>query len=406
MRKDPTMSVLPDIRICDQFWAPHIRTVREVTIPYQWEALNDRVPDAEPSHVIRNLRITAGLETGEFQGFVFQDSDLYKWLEAASLSLGENPDPLLDATVDEVIDLIEKAQRPDGYLNTYFSIKDKDGRWTNLLEAHELYSAGHFIEAAVAHAEATGKQRALLIACRLADHIDGVFGTGPGQLRGYDGHPEIELALVSLFRATGNRRYLNLATYFLDQRGREPYFFEQEWEKRGRTTLWNQARTLNPRSYRPYNQSHLQPRDQRIAVGHAVRLLYLMTGMAEVARENRDEGLLTACRALWRNIVTRQMYVTGGVGSSAKGESFTFDYDLPNDTIYAETCASVALVFFARAMLACEPRGEYGDVMERALYNLIVGSMSADGTRFFYVNPLEVWPEASDKGAQGEALRQ
>jgi hypothetical protein len=387
----------PRVNITDTFWGPRIRTVRDVTIPYQWEALNDRVPGAEPSGAIRNFRIAAGLESGEFHGFVFQDSDLHKWMEAAAFSLQGTPDPALESTIDELVELIEKAQLPDGYLDTWFTIKDKGGRWTNLLEAHELYAAGHFIEAAVAYAEATGKDRALRIACRLADHIDTVFGHGPGQLRGYDGHPEIELALVRLARFTGNRRHLALAAYFLDERGREPYFFEQEWEKRGRTTLWDRVHPVNPRDDRSYNQSHQRPRDQRVAVGHSVRLLYLMTGMAEVARENEDEGLLTACRELWQNIVSRQMYITGGVGSSAKGESFSFDFDLPNDTVYAETCASVALVFLARSLLAIEPRAEYGDVMERALYNLIAGSMAADGTRFFYVNPLEVWPEASVK---------
>ena len=211
------------VRIRDSFWSKYQALVREKALPYQWEALNDRVPGAEPSHAIKNLRIAAGREEGEFYGFVFQDSDLGKWLETLSYSLMAHPDPGLEGEADEVIDLLESAQAPDGYLNSYFTVKEPGKRFTNLQEAHELYCAGHLIEAAVAYFRATGKRKLLSIACRFADLIDRSLGPEPEKLRGYCGHPEIELALVKLFEATGEERYLAMSRYFIDERGREPY---------------------------------------------------------------------------------------------------------------------------------------------------------------------------------------
>jgi hypothetical protein len=387
-----------DIRIRDRFWGRYLELVREAVIPYQWEALNDRIPGAEPSRAIRNFRIAAGLEEGEFGGMVFQDSDVAKWLEAVGHSLGVHPDPGLERIADEAIELVAKAQRTDGYLNTYFTIREPGKEWTNLHEAHELYCAGHMIEAAVAYYRGTGKRKLLDVACKLADHIDSVFGREEGKLRGYDGHQEIELALVKLYEATGEERYLKLAKYFIDERGQSPNFFILECERRDGFSHWARKKLPIPTLEQlAYNQAHKPVREQDRAVGHSVRAMYMYAAMADLARLTGDRELLEACRRLWENTTKRQMYVTGGIGSTHHGEAFTFDYDLPNDTAYAETCASIGLIFFARRMLELEPKGEYADVMERALYNNVIGSMSQDGRRYFYVNPLEVWPEASER---------
>ncbi|MGG1554334.1 glycoside hydrolase family 127 protein [Paenibacillus ferrarius] len=383
-------------RIHDDFWNRYRDLVRGTVIPYQWEALNDRVEGAEPSHAIRNFRIAAGLEEGTFGGFVFQDSDLAKWLEAVGYSLASDPDPELERIADGAIELIAQAQQENGYLNTYFTIKEPGKSWTNLLDCHELYCAGHMIEAAVAYYHGTGKRRLLDMMCKFADYIDEIFGTEEGKLPGYDGHQEIELALVKLYEATGELRYLKLSTYFIDQRGQEPSYFMEEWERRGRMGYWQPGvKTRQPDL--AYTQSHLPVRQQTVAVGHAVRAVYMYTAMADLARLNGDAELAAACRTLWGNMTRKQMYITGGIGSTHHGEAFTFDYDLPNDTVYAETCASIGLIFFAQRMLRLEARSEYADVMERALYNNVIGSMSQDGKHYFYVNPLEVWPEASCK---------
>ncbi|MBB6730194.1 glycoside hydrolase family 127 protein [Cohnella zeiphila] len=383
------------VQIRDDFWSGYSELVRKTVIPYQWEALNDRVEGAEPSYAIRNFRIAAGLEEGEFGGMVFQDSDLAKWLEAVGYSLATHPDPELTKIADDAIELIGQAQREDGYLNTYFTVKEPGKRWTNLLDAHELYCAGHMIEAAVAYYNGTGKRKLLDIMCRFSDYIDSVFGTEPGKIRGYCGHQEIELALVKLYETTGEERYLKLSRYFIDERGSKPSYFTEEWERRGRTSHWVQGTVSAPNL--EYNQSHLPVREQSVAVGHSVRAVYMYTAMADLARLTGDAGLREACERLWRNVTGKQMYITGGIGSTHHGEAFSFDYDLPNDTVYAETCASIGLIFWARRMLQLEAKSEYADVLERALYNNVLGSMSKDGKHFFYVNPLEVWPEASAK---------
>ncbi|WP_040951928.1 glycoside hydrolase family 127 protein [Gorillibacterium massiliense] len=388
--------VLPtrNIHIDDPFWSEYIRLVREVMVPYQWEALNDRVEGAEPSHAIHNFKIAAGREQGEFYGMVFQDSDVGKWLEAVAYLLETKRDPALEEIADGVIDLVAGAQREDGYINTYFMLKEPGKEWTDLAECHELYCAGHMIEAATAYYRATGKRKLLDAVSRFADYIDTVFGTEPGKLQGYDGHQEIELALVKLYHATGNERYLKLSRYFLEQRGQKPHFFEQEWEERGRTLHFPQLSMVHEHEY---SQSHLPVREQETAEGHAVRLVYMCTAMADLAIETKDANMLAACRKLWDNIVSKRMYITGGIGSMEQGESFTTDYDLPPDLAYAETCASVGLIFFARRMLQLHRDSKYADVMERALYNTVIGGMSLDGTRFFYVNPLEVYPEVLGK---------
>lgn len=384
---------LKNVKLNDKFWSKYEKLVKEVIIPFQWEALNDNVPDAEPSHAIKNFRIAAGLEQGEYYGMVFQDSDVAKWLEAVAYSLVTSPDSKLEEIADGVIDIIEKAQMPDGYLNTYFTVKEPGKRWTNLRECHELYCAGHMMEAAVAYFESTGKRKLLDIMCRFADHIDSIFGPEEGKLKGYPGHQVIEMALVKLYRVTDEEKYLILAKYFIDQRGQEPFYFDIEAEKRGNKEHFKGMAGLG----RAYAQTHLPVREQTSAEGHAVRAVYMYTGMADVAAETGDLKLFEACKTIWNNIENRRMYLTGGIGSMSHGEAFSFDYDLPNDTIYAETCASIGLVFFANRMLQIEVNNRYADVMERALYNGIISGVSMDGKSFFYVNPLEVWPEASEK---------
>jgi DUF1680 family protein len=385
----------------DPLWSSYSRLVKEVVIPYQYEALHDRVPDADPSYAIRNFQIAAGKEEGEFGGMVFQDSDLAKWIEAVGYSLITNPDPDLEKMVDEVIDLIEAAQQQDGYLNTYFTIKEPDKKWTNLMECHEMYCAGHMVEAAVAYYEATGKRKLLDVVCRFVDHIDAIFGPEPGKIQGYDGHQEIELALIKLYQTTGDDKHLRLSQFFIEERGKKPEFFLQEWEKRGKTSHWGAGKHLPNLAY---FQSHLPVREQTEAVGHAVRAVYMYSAMADIAAHTHDITLYEACKRLWSNMVHKQMYITGGIGSTHHGEAFSFDYDLPNDTVYAETCASIGLIFFARRMLQIEASNEYADVMERALYNTVISGISLDGKHYFYVNPLEVWPKASELNPENITL--
>ncbi len=398
---------LKNVTVTDNFWSHYIDLVHDVVIPYEWDALNDKIPGASPSYCIENFRIAAGDKTGEHRGFVFQDHGLVTWLEAVGHSLSVRPDSAMEALADEAIELIGRAQQPDGYINTYFTLKEPDKRWTNLLECHELFCAGHMIEAAVAYYEATGKRRFLEIVCRFADYIDSVFGSEEGKLHGYDGHEEIELALVKLYHATGQQRYLNLAKYFINQRGSVPNYFEQEWEKRGGEGHFEPHSQDKP--VLMYFQDHAPVREQTEAVGHAVRAVYLYTAMADLAAELGDESLLLACKRLWDSITLRKLYITGGIGSTAIGEAFSADYDLPADTIYQETCASIGLVFFAFRMLMLENDSKYADIMEQALYNSVISGISMDGKSFFYVNPLEVWPgvdEANPSRAHIKPVRQ
>ncbi|WOZ79419.1 glycoside hydrolase family 127 protein [Kosakonia sacchari] len=384
---------LHKLKINDPFLGQYQQLVRDVVIPYQWDALNDRIAEADPSHAIENFRIAAGLQQGEFYGMVFQDSDVAKWLEAVAWSLCQNPDAELEKTADEVIELVAAAQCDDGYLNTYFTVKAPSERWTNLAECHELYCAGHMIEAGVAFFQATGKRRLLEVVCKLADHIDSVFGPGETQLHGYPGHPEIELALMRLHDVTQEPRYLALVNYFIEQRGTQPHFYDIEYEKRGRTSYWNTYGPAWMVKDKAYSQAHQPIAEQQTAIGHAVRFVYLMTGVAHLARLSKDEAKRQDCLRLWHNMTQRQLYITGGIGSQSSGEAFSSDYDLPNDSVYAESCASIGLMMFARRMLEMEADSQYADVMERALYNTVLGGMALDGKHFFYVNPLEVHPK-------------
>lgn len=385
---------LHKLKINDPFLGQYQQLVRDVVIPYQWDALNDRIEEADPSHAIENFRIAAGRQEGEFYGMVFQDSDVAKWLEAVAWSLCQKPDPGLEKTADEVIELVAAAQCEDGYLNTYFTVKAPEERWTNLAECHELYCAGHMIEAGVAFFQATGKRRLLDVVCRLADHIDSVFGPGDNQLHGYPGHPEIELALMRLYDVTQEPRYIALVKYFVEARGTQPHFYDIEYEKRGKTSCWNTYGPAWMVMDKPYSQAHQPISEQPVAIGHAVRFVYLMTGVAHLARLSQDEGKRRDCLRLWKNMARRQLYITGGIGSQSSGEAFSSDYDLPNDTVYAESCASIGLMMFARRMLEMETDSQYADVMERALYNTVLGGMALDGKHFFYVNPLEVHPKS------------
>lgn len=378
-------------RVTDGFYDRLRRLVRDKVIPYQWEALNDRVPDAEPSGCIHNFRVAAGEIQGEHYGCIFQDSDLFKWMEAASFSLMWAPDPELERNLEDMIALIAKAQLPDGYVNTYYILKGLDKRWTNLTDHHELYCAGHMIEAAVAHFRATGRKSFLDVAEKYAAHIDTVLGPEEGKLHGYPGHEEIELALVKLYEVTGKEQYLTLARYFLAERGKKPLYFAEEEKHRNGKNYWGDSFMKYA-----YYQAHKPLMEQDDPVGHAVRANYLYAGAAAAARCAEDDALYGHLRTLWRNMTQKQMYITGQVGSSEYGEAFTFPYDLPNDTVYAETCAGLALAFFANQMLKIERRGEYADVMERVLYNGAISGMDLTGTAFFYVNPLEVLPEACE----------
>lgn len=391
----PVMEVdLHKLKINDPFLGQYQQLVRDVVIPYQWDALNDRIEEADPSHAIENFRIAAGRQEGEFYGMVFQDSDVAKWLEAVAWSLCQKPDAELEKTADEVIELVAAAQCEDGYLNTYFTVKAPEERWTNLAECHELYCAGHMIEAGVAFFQATGKRRLLEVVCRLADHIDSVFGPGENQLHGYPGHPEIELALMRLYDVTQEPRYIALVKYFVEARGTQPHFYDIEYEKRGKTSYWNTYGPAWMVMDKPYSQAHQPISEQPVAIGHAVRFVYLMAGVAHLARLSQDEGKRQDCLRLWKNMAQRQLYITGGIGSQSSGEAFSSDYDLPNDTVYAESCASIGLMMFARRMLEMEADSQYADVMERALYNTVLGGMALDGKHFFYVNPLEVHPKS------------
>ncbi|MBV9633823.1 MAG: glycoside hydrolase family 127 protein, partial [Methylobacteriaceae bacterium] len=298
--------------------------------------------------------------------------------------LAHRRDPTIEAQIDEITEWLAKAQLPDGYLNCWYIGREIDKRWTNLRDRHELYCAGHLIEGAVAYYQATGRRRLLDVMCRYVDHIADMFGPGPSQRHGYCGHQEIELALIKLYHVTKERKHLDLAGYFINERGnRPPHYFDVEALARGDDPKKYWFKTYE------YGQAHKPVREQDKVVGHAVRAMYMYTAMADLAAELGDDTLQRTCEILWKDVTTKRMYVTAGLGPSASNEGFTQDYDLPNDTAYAETCASVALIFWAQRMLNLDCDGVYADVLEQALYNGALSGLSRDGTHYFYQNPLE-----------------
>ena len=333
-------------------------------------------------HAVANLKVVTGELDDEFHGMVFQDSDVYKWLEEAAYALVYHPDPELKALCNRTVNLIARAQQPDGYLDTPYQVKS--GVWADLprfsliQQSHEMYVMGHYIEAAVAYHQVTGNEQALEVAKKMADCLDANFGPEEGKIHGADGHPEIELALAKLYEEPGEKRYLTLSRYLIDVRGQDPQFYAK------------QLKALNGDSIFPdlgfYKPTYFQ-------AAEPVRVGYLCTGVAHVGRLLGDQGLIDTAKRFWKNIVTRRMYVTGAIGSTHVGESFTYDYDLPNDTMYGETCASVAMSMFAQQMLDLEPKGEYADVLEKELFNGSIAGISLDGKQYYYVNALETTPD-------------
>lgn len=383
---------LKSIIIKDSFWKNYMELIRTKVIPYQWRALNDEIEGAEPSYCIQNFKVASGKISGKFQGMVFQDSDVYKWIEAVAYSLAWHSDPSLEGRVDGVIDLICSAQQEDGYLNTYYIINGLENRFTNLKDNHELYCLGHLIEAAVAYYHVTEKKKLLDAAISYVNLVADIFGEGPKKLKGYPGHEIIEMALVKLYKITNEDKHLKLIRFFINERGKEPLFFEKETLENNNSFFWKDSFF----KYQ-YYQAGREVRKQNIAEGHAVRAVYLYSGMSDLAQVDEDYELFKVCENLWNNITSKQMYINGGIGASHYGESFTFDYDLPNDTVYGETCASIGLVFFAQRMFLMTGDSKYMDILEKTLYNGVISGMTLDGERFFYVNPLEVFPEASEK---------
>ena len=370
------------VQIEDTFWAPRIKANRDHTIPVIYRHCKE-------TGRIDALKLNWKPQNGP-KPHVFWDSDVAKWLESASYSLTTHPDLQLSKLVDEVVDIIVSAQQSDGYINSYFTVVEPQKRWTDLRDSHELYCAGHLIEAAIAHYRATGSRKLLDAVCKYADYIDKVFGTKPGQKRGYPGHPEIELALIKLYRTTGNYKYLKLAYYFVKERGRRPNYFDQEQINRNGTPSYFEQYFQEPgRHYtHEYNQSHKPVLKQDRVVGHAVRAMYLYSAMTDLAIEWGDNSLLKTCQRLWNHLNEKLLYLTGGIGSSDRNEGFTSDYDLPNETAYCETCASIGLVFWNHRLLHADYSGQYADMMERALYNRVASSVSLDGRRFFYDSPM------------------
>lgn len=384
------------VKIEEGFWGDYQKLVSNVIIPNQWNIFNDEKSDIVPSNVVENFRLAAekmktGIISKSYMGKTYNDSDFYKWLEAVAYLLSYLKDPDLFRVAVEMIALIGESQEKDGYLHTYHTLSCPEKKWTNLFHNHELYCSGHLIEAAVAWYETTSRTDFIEIAEKNVRLILKKFGDKPGQIRGYPGHPEIELALMRLYFVTKKAEYRDLAEYFIKERGRSPSYFKDEFNKhreKKNTKVFRQDLDLK------YCQAHKPIPEQSKIEGHAVRALYLLSGLVDVAANTGSDKLMDAAERQWQNCANQKMYITGGVGSTHHGESFTFDYDLPNDTVYSETCASVALVFAARRFLENNLDRKYADIMEKALYNTCIASIQMDGTRFLYVNPLMVWPEA------------
>jgi DUF1680 family protein len=345
------------VNVHDAFWNPRIRTNQKTT-------MEANLHQCEITGRIKNFAIAGRLEPGQHQGLLFNDSDVYKVIEGIAYTLTTERDPELERRTDAIIPKIAAAQQPDGYLNTYYTLVKPQEKWRKIRHGHELYCAGHLIEAAVAYYQATGKRTLLDVARRFADHIATVFG--PGLRQETSGHEEIELALLKLYRVSNDMRYLDLAQFFLDVRGRA--------DKR--------------RLFGEYHQDHKPVREQTEVAGHAVRAMYLYSAMADMASIKQDKGLVAALDHIWHDVVDRKMYFTGGIGPSARNEGFTVPYDLPNDTAYAETCAAIGMALWNHRMFLMSPDSKYADVLERVVYNGLLSGVSLSGDHFFYVNPL------------------
>ena len=358
------------------------------------------------------IRALTGDNSKKERPHIFWESDLAKLMEGAFFSMQQEKDEKLEKICDSIIDKIIANQEEDGYLNYFFTKHEPENKFTNLRDRHELYCAGHLLESAVEHHKATGNSKFFDAMEKYIDHIISKFGKEEGKMRGYPGHQEIELALVKAYEHTNNKKFLDLATYFIDERGTHTdpntHYYVQEKEKLklsepdvdpSSLPSWMRDfisfdRDFENKVFRDlqYWQAHERPVDQKTAEGHSVRALYMFTAMADLARLNNDKEMLKACKTLWRNILDKRMYVHSGVGSAHIGERFTFDYDLPNDMAYAETCATIALIYFANRMAKIELNSEYGDIIENSLYNLLLASTSLDGKGFFYDNYLECDP--------------
>jgi hypothetical protein len=348
------------VKVEDSFWAPRIRLNREKVLPHNIEFCYS-------TGRIANFDKAAGVDPGAFKGIFYDDSDVYKVLEGAAASLAHGRDETLEKTIDTIIGKIAAAQRPDGYLYTFYTVsKQLDQRYSDMPKMHELYCAGHLIEAAIAYHQSTGKRKLLDVAIKLADHIDSVFG--PGKRRDIDGHQEIELALIKLSRHTGDQKYFKLAEFFINERGN------------------NADNHRKPQG--DYAQDHKPLRQQEEIAGHAVRAMYFYSAATDLAAVSPDKELIGALDKLWRDVVERKMYVTGGIGPSAHNEGFTVPYDLPNDSAYAETCAAVGMVLWNHRLNLLHADARYADVMERSMYNGLISGVALSGQRFFYVNPL------------------
>lgn len=346
--------------LTDGFWTRRLDVNRRVSLRHAYHML-------EEAGNLHDLRLAAGRATGAYRGPVFMDSDVYKWLEAVAYELAKEPDAELQAMADSAVELVAAAQGPDGYLNSYWQVVEPDRRWQDLSHGHELYCLGHLIQAAVAFHRGTGDARLLDVSGRFADYVDSVFG--PGKRPGTPGHPEVEMALVELYRETRERRYLDLARFFVDQRGHGIL---------GNSRFGGSA----------YFQDRVPVREADAVEGHAVRALYLTSGVADLYLETGEEALLAALQRQWTDMTTRKMYVTGGVGSRHQGEAFGEPYELPNERAYCETCAAIASIMWSWRMLLATGEGRFADVLERALYNAVLSGISLDGQRYFYVNPL------------------
>ena len=383
---------LTAVQIQDTFWSPRLEVNRTRTLDHVYKEL-------EATECIRNFDIASGKVQAKFGGPWWADSDVYKWIEGASYILAQHPDARLESKVDELIAKIAAAQQKDGYLDTYIQLNLPDLKWTSLAFNHELFCAGSLFEAAVAHNQATEKRSLLDVALRLADHLDSTFG--PGKQAGIPGHEEVELALVRLYRLTHEKRYLQLAQYFIDSRGQKPSIFERQYEQLPERKVdllghpmnikdfYRRFFLINPAKFdTSYSQDQLPVRQQRVAVGHAVRAMYLYSGMADLVYETGDEGLWEALESLHDSVTLHRMYVTGGIGPSERNEGFTADYDLPNEDAYQETCASAGMVFWNYRMLKLTGDARYADTMELSLYNALAAGVSLTGDTFCYVTPL------------------